>query len=354
MPTFQSFVRGPAEKLSFARFLASQTRMEKATTIVRSFATPLERAVADGSTILQYASAGRLVQSGEAGVGQATALMGSAAGVGHDTQEMIASWRSAQEKAQPLAKASPPSLPSGPACRPPGARPPRSRRRRGICARFPPRSTPTRGWRRRAAPRATSASRASSSSPGSSPSTSHATRRHHATMPAPTSPAACLAALARRYPEREVLVLQGASFEVHPGQVLGMTGSAGCGKSTALRLLERFYDVTDGRILLDGKDIRDYSPDWLRAQIATVAQEPKLLPFTIRENIAYPDLGLEPQTGISPAGLLLTHTFRRRHGTASAAPPSQASSRSTRRARRPTSMRRSWTRTSSPRGCAPR
>ena len=82
-------------------------------------------------------------------------------------------------------------------------------------------------------------------------------------------------------------MLKGASFEVSPGQTLGMTGSAGCGKSTALRLLERFYDVTGGKILLDGRDLREYNPDWLRGQIATVAQEPKLLPVTILENIVF-------------------------------------------------------------------
>ena len=90
-----------------------------------------------------------------------------------------------------------------------------------------------------------------------------------------------------RYPSRDALVLKGTSFKVKPGQVLGMTGSAGCGKSTALRLLERFYDVNDGEILLDGRNIRDYSVKWLRSQIACVAQEPKLLPMSIRDNLAF-------------------------------------------------------------------
>ena len=82
-------------------------------------------------------------------------------------------------------------------------------------------------------------------------------------------------------------VLKGASFEVQPGEILGMTGSAGCGKSTALRLLERHYDVTGGRILVDGHDLRDLSPSWLRSQIAIVSQEPQLLPISIRDNIAF-------------------------------------------------------------------
>ena len=61
-----------------------------------------------------------------------------------------------------------------------------------------------------------------------------------------------------------------------------------------MRLLERFYDVTGGSILLDGIDIREYNPRWLRSQIATVAQEPVLLPLTIRENITFGCVGREP------------------------------------------------------------
>ena len=89
------------------------------------------------------------------------------------------------------------------------------------------------------------------------------------------------------YPGRDGLVLRGATFECPAGAVLGMTGRTGCGKSTAMRLLERFYDVTSGRITLDGRDVREYSPRWLRSQIATVTQEPKLLPLSIRENIVF-------------------------------------------------------------------
>ncbi|CAB9526173.1 Cyclolysin secretion/processing ATP-binding protein CyaB [Seminavis robusta] len=88
------------------------------------------------------------------------------------------------------------------------------------------------------------------------------------------------------YP-RGAEVLKGASMAVGPGQTLGITGSAGCGKSTAMRLLERFYDVTGGRILLDGIDIREYNPTWLRSQMAVVAQEPQLLPITLRQNLTF-------------------------------------------------------------------
>ncbi|CAF1372533.1 unnamed protein product [Adineta ricciae] len=67
-------------------------------------------------------------------------------------------------------------------------------------------------------------------------------------------------------------------------------GASGCGKSTIIQLLERFYDVEYGQILLDGIDIRLLSTDWIRSQISLVSQEPVLFNLTIAENIAY---GLE-------------------------------------------------------------
>lgn len=66
-----------------------------------------------------------------------------------------------------------------------------------------------------------------------------------------------------KYPTRDAEVLRGVNFEALPGETVGLTGSAGCGKSTALRLLERFFDVTEGKILLDGVDIRDYNPRYV-------------------------------------------------------------------------------------------
>lgn len=62
-----------------------------------------------------------------------------------------------------------------------------------------------------------------------------------------------------------------------------------------MRLLERFYDVSAGSVFLDGVDIREYNPRWLRSQIATVAQEPKLVPLTIRENLTF---GCEKQPSL--------------------------------------------------------
>jgi ATP-binding cassette subfamily B protein len=82
-------------------------------------------------------------------------------------------------------------------------------------------------------------------------------------------------------------VLHHVSFEVGPGARLGISGPTGAGKTTLVSLLMRFYDPTDGRILLDGIDLRDYKLADLRNQFAVVLQEPVLFSASIAENIAY-------------------------------------------------------------------
>ncbi len=82
-------------------------------------------------------------------------------------------------------------------------------------------------------------------------------------------------------------VLQDLSFSVRPGQTVALVGSSGTGKSTVLNLLLRFYDPWEGRILVDGQDIRRYKLKSLREQISVVLQETLLFRRTIRENIAY-------------------------------------------------------------------
>jgi ATP-binding cassette subfamily B protein len=83
------------------------------------------------------------------------------------------------------------------------------------------------------------------------------------------------------------LALQDASFEVGPGTRAGIMGATGAGKTTLMSLLARFYDPTEGQILLDGVDLRDYRLSDLRGQFAIVLQEPVLFSTTIAENIAY-------------------------------------------------------------------
>lgn len=92
------------------------------------------------------------------------------------------------------------------------------------------------------------------------------------------------------YPNRpEVKILQGLNLKVEKGQTLALVGSSGCGKSTVVQLLERFYDPLDGEMLFDGKNAKALNIQWLRAQIGIVSQEPILFDFTIAENIAYGD-----------------------------------------------------------------
>jgi ATP-binding cassette subfamily B protein len=81
--------------------------------------------------------------------------------------------------------------------------------------------------------------------------------------------------------------LKNVSFEVQPGQLVALLGRSGSGKSTVANLLARFYDVTDGRILVDGVDIRDVTLASLRRNVVTAQQDVFLFSATIKENIAY-------------------------------------------------------------------
>ena len=89
-------------------------------------------------------------------------------------------------------------------------------------------------------------------------------------------------------------VLEGVSFAVEPGRTVAIVGSSGAGKSTISRLLFRFYDVTGGRITIDGQDIRDVIQESLRAAIGMVPQDTVLFNDTIFYNIAYGAPGSTP------------------------------------------------------------
>jgi ATP-binding cassette subfamily B protein len=82
-------------------------------------------------------------------------------------------------------------------------------------------------------------------------------------------------------------ILKGISFEVLPGQVIALLGATGCGKSTIINLVPRFYEPTEGRIFIGGYDIRDVTLASLRRNIGIVLQETTLFATTIRENIAF-------------------------------------------------------------------
>jgi ATP-binding cassette, subfamily B, bacterial len=88
------------------------------------------------------------------------------------------------------------------------------------------------------------------------------------------------------YDERHP-TLKGISFEASAGQVLAVVGPTGAGKSTLISLIPRFYDPAEGRVLLDGVDIRELTLESLRRQISMVLQEPLLFSTSIGENIRY-------------------------------------------------------------------
>jgi len=90
-------------------------------------------------------------------------------------------------------------------------------------------------------------------------------------------------------------VLSNVNLEVQPGEMVALVGATGSGKSTIINLLPRFYDVTEGAVVVDGVDVRSYRLETLRRQIGIVSQETFLFGDTARENIAYgnPDAPLE-------------------------------------------------------------
>eukprot|EP00121_Abeoforma_whisleri_P001526 Awhi_evm1s1360 len=88
------------------------------------------------------------------------------------------------------------------------------------------------------------------------------------------------------YPEHQE-ILRNLNFRVHSKELVGLTGRSGCGKSTVISLLQRLYEPQQGRITIDGVDIKDLDISWLHAQMGNVRQESALFAGTVRENICY-------------------------------------------------------------------
>ena len=118
-----------------------------------------------------------------------------------------------------------------------------------------------------------------------------------------------------RYPEREGdgegprVVLQDIDLTIHRGEVVALVGPSGAGKSTLVNLIPRFFDVTGGRITMDGIDVRQLSLASLRAQIGKVTQETILFNDTVRNNIAYGQPDVPFSRVVDAAKAALAHDF---------------------------------------------
>ena len=109
--------------------------------------------------------------------------------------------------------------------------------------------------------------------------------------------------------EKHLPVLKNISFTIEPGETVALVGPTGSGKTSTTALLHRFYDVWDGAILLDGRDVRDYSATALGKHIAMVLQDPFLFTGTIRDNIRYRTTDASDQDVERAARIVGAHEF---------------------------------------------
>ena len=114
--------------------------------------------------------------------------------------------------------------------------------------------------------------------------------------------------VAFRYKEGE-WILQDFNLEVNPGQTIALVGETGSGKSTIVNMICRFYQPTEGRILIDGIDYRERSQHWLQSRLGYVLQAPHLFSGTIRDNIRYGNLIASDEEVIEAARLAHAHDF---------------------------------------------
>lgn len=138
---------------------------------------------------------------------------------------------------------------------------------------------------------------------------------HVSNVPEPVNPvplkkvqgAISLREVGFRYGSRRVI--NNMSLDIRPGEMIGLVGHSGSGKSTLVNLICRFYDVSDGAVLVDGVDIRRYTVSDFRQHIGLVLQEPFLFFGTVAENIAYGKLGATREEIVAAARAAHAHEF---------------------------------------------
>jgi len=111
------------------------------------------------------------------------------------------------------------------------------------------------------------------------------------------------------YGKKSGELFNGLTVDIQPGEKVGLVGPSGAGKSTFVNLLLRLFDVEDGRILVDGHDIRDVTQASLRDQFGVVSQEPSLMHRSLRDNIAYGRPGASEQQIVEAAKKAHAHEF---------------------------------------------
>lgn len=113
------------------------------------------------------------------------------------------------------------------------------------------------------------------------------------------------------YPSRpDIAVLRNMNIAVAPGKTLALVGASGCGKSTVVAMLQRFYDPRNGRVMIDDTDIRDKDVRDVRKDISIVSQEPELFNRSVRDNIAY---GLSHEMGTTVTDEMIIQAAKKAH-----------------------------------------
>lgn len=112
-----------------------------------------------------------------------------------------------------------------------------------------------------------------------------------------------------KYPTRDEYALKNLSFKVNQGETIALVGESGCGKSTTLQLIQRFYDVNEGQILIDGIDIKTVNPISLRTQISIVPQGPVIFSMNVKDNIRFGKPQAKRDDVVHSATIANAHNF---------------------------------------------